>query len=1011
MTWTESIQQLKATGELEISQLQQRIQELEASLAERQTQLDNLEGEVETQKKTIDDLTNQKSKAEDETQQCRVELELTVKGKAAIEQELIQMHQFIEQSESKRSSLEETLRILKKNIEESTLARRKLEEHLKKKDGEFQELEERSRTLQKELKTKEATDVELTNQAQVEVNVMQHKLEELTTVKKRTETEIITLKSEMNSVLVHKQVAEEKAQRFKELLDDSNNRLKKLQMDTESERSSMRQKSEELGQEMSEMKKSIYLLQEQIKSLQWDKSSLEQKAIFYRTEVEGLKEQLKINQGKLVQRSSVEQEVSQRMCCLQEELSSKQAEVDQMKFQSKELTRVNVLLGNDIRALQVNIDSLTQDKTFSEQKVKSLKIEIESWKQQLQTVRDEFTLKIKSEQDSQLKCKNLEAEIQKSGLIVSQLQKQIEDLNKINIEMERKMILMTAQLDKVTVEIGSKDQQINIFKSQVEGTKSQVRIIEEELQKKSQTSHELQLKLRDYNDEVKKTYELQQKNKTLNLNIANYEKEIRNLTSELASVCTQKNLANQKVQEQKAEINDLNTTLKKTIAELQKESAEGQRYVNKLTALEDDLLRCKQNIKGVTGSSEKMVADLKQEVNTLQRDKKTADQKLGKFKVELEESNFALKRAKDELVKEAQERKIKQSKIMELEAELQKHKLTVKDITSSSEKSSMNFKQEITVLGRERVETQDKILSLRSEVTTLKRQRDQAQEDAQKKLKESSVLQQRSQQLEDQLENCKQMLEDLKSKLELQKTGYERQLSLVQTEMERKLILQQSEIKLEIEKKSKEHSYSHVESAEMDKMFLKQEIERLKTLSQNTLKSKQEADQQLHDLHIKMDQLKQERTTLSQDLLRAKSEIAQLEAIKVKLNSNICHLENRHSESSKEAIQLRQQLAESGQKLKVKEKEARSLNEQIVAYVKEVKGLQEKVLKLEVMIKSENRKKKEVEALSETSHQYARGNNVSNMKTEFLVTRKIVSYESQHNLEEELVKMEEPSEE
>uniref|UniRef100_A0A8C4NWW1 Dystonin n=1 Tax=Dicentrarchus labrax TaxID=13489 RepID=A0A8C4NWW1_DICLA len=62
--------------------------------------------------------------------------------------------------------------------------------------------------------------------------------------------------------------------------------------------------------------------------------------------------------------------------------------------------------------------------------------------------------------------------------------------------------------------------QIKIFKSQVEGTKSQVQIIEEELNKKTQTSHELQMKLQDYSEEVRKTTELQQKIKTLNSNIA-----------------------------------------------------------------------------------------------------------------------------------------------------------------------------------------------------------------------------------------------------------------------------------------------------------------------------------------------------------------------------------------------------------------------------------------------------------------------------------------------------------
>uniref|UniRef100_A0A3P9QG84 Uncharacterized protein n=1 Tax=Poecilia reticulata TaxID=8081 RepID=A0A3P9QG84_POERE len=53
------------------------------------------------------------------------------------------------------------------------------------------------------------------------------------------------------------------------------------------------------------------------------------------------------------------------------------------------------------------------------------------------------------------------------------------------------------------------------------------------------------------------------------------------------------------------------------------------------------------------------------------------------------------------------------------------------------------------------------------------------QTDAEIKKRENFTLQLRSQQMEEQLEKCKKMLEELKGKLELQKEGYERQLSLI----------------------------------------------------------------------------------------------------------------------------------------------------------------------------------------------------------------------------------------
>uniref|UniRef100_A0AAQ5XWL7 Dystonin n=1 Tax=Amphiprion ocellaris TaxID=80972 RepID=A0AAQ5XWL7_AMPOC len=114
----------------------------------------------------------------------------------------------------------------------------------------------------------------------------------------------------------------------------------------------------------------------------------------------------------------------------------------------------------------------------------------------------------------------------------------IDELKQINMEMEENLKNVRAKLDKVMMEINSKDQQIQIFKSQVESSKSQVRIIEEELNKKSQTSHDLQIQLQDYNEEVKKTAELQQKIKTLNSNITNYFLEAQAATGTLTDLTT-----------------------------------------------------------------------------------------------------------------------------------------------------------------------------------------------------------------------------------------------------------------------------------------------------------------------------------------------------------------------------------------------------------------------------------------------------------------------------------------
>ncbi|MCI4376743.1 hypothetical protein PGIGA_G00191880 [Pangasianodon gigas] len=1043
-SWLDSMELQKVASEEEISRLKRQVLELEASLSDRQQQLDILGGELEMQKKCIEELNVQKTKAEYEAQQYRVELEGAVRSKTAIEQELKNSRQLIQQAEAKQLSLEESLRMLRKNIEESTLARRKLEDHLRRKDNDVQDLEEHRRSLERELKAKEGAEANLLSQVRIreidlaqksesrlvhgesrkeviqkstisisapEAEALQFKVDELMMGKKKAETEIKALKSELNSVLMQKNMADEKAQRFKELLDDANNRLMKLQVEMESDRNSIRQKSDELRQETSELRKSVYIFQEQVKSLQRDKSSLEHRVLFHKTEVDGLKEQLKISQGKLLQWSTSEQENCQKLRGLEEELSTKQAEGEQMKFKMNELNRINQLLEGDIRHLTVSIESSQQEKSHSEQKIKTLKNENENLKEQLLKAKEEVSIKTRIENDLQLKVKNLELELQKSDLQVTQLTKKVEELRRTMLDNERSVKNLNTELDKANMDIGSKDQQISILKSQAESTKSQLKIIEEELLKKTQTSHELQLKLRDYNEEVKKTSEFQQKVKTLNTTITNYEAEIRNLKAELTSISLEKNLANQKVQEHKVEINNLNVALQKAKTEAQKESSEGKKNVAKLRELENELIRCRQTISRMSGNSEKATVNLKLDISTLQREKQAADQKLQALKTEFDELNSTLKKTKDELLRVTQEGKINQSKIKELETELQKNRLIIKEINSNSDKYTANLQQECSNLLKEKGTAEEKITTLTAETSQLKMKMDHTLEDLMQKQKETAAAKSRSQMLEDQLENCKRMLEDLKGKLELQKKGYETQLQLVQNEMEQKLALQESRMKLECDRKSKERLHS-AETIERNNQQLLQEIEKLKTLHLNAMKAKQEAQKQLDSMSSQLEQSKKQKGALDLELLKAKSKITELETEKIRVKSSISQLDNIRKENSEETSRLKQMLTETKQKLMMAENEAKSSKEQIASYIKEMKTLQEKNLKLEVTYKSETKRLKELEGVNQVNHQCAKDGELAKLKTELMLTQKIVSSyeEAKQNLEEELKKMKVTSE-
>ncbi|XP_042357968.1 plectin-like [Plectropomus leopardus] len=883
-------------------------------------------------------------------------------------------------------------------------------------------------------------------------DILQQKVEELVLIQKRAE------------------VAEEKAQSYRKLLDDSNNRLKKLQMDMETERNNMRQKSEDLQQEALNLTKSINELQEEIRSLQRAKSSLEQNAFFQKTEIEGLKEQLKITQGELQKKNSMEQENTHKIHNLEEELASKQAVVDQLKFKCNELTRINVSSDSDIRGLQIQAESLEKDRSFSEQKIKSLKSEIESWKQQLQTANEESNFIKRSEQASQLQCKSLEAKLQKSELVASQLQKRVDELNQTNTEMEKNLKNVKSKLDQVTVEIGSKDQQIKIFKFQAEGTKSQVKIVEEELNKKSQTSHELQMKLQDYSEEIRKMTELQQKIIILNSKIDNYEKEITALKSELKSVVAERNSANHKINMQNTEVNDLNMLLKTRNAELQKETAESLKHLSKVKALEDELYKHKHNI--MTSSSESMTGTLKQEIFALQNDKRAADKTVESLNAKLAEVNSSLQRSKDELLKETRERKAKESKILQLETELQRNKAAVQEATSSSDAvqsdkratdkkveslnaklselntSLQRTKDELSKETRERKAKESKILQMETELqknkvaikeaisssdksrsnlqhenTILKREKAEALEKTislgsevrtlKEKLHRSQIEADQKQKensvLQQRAKQMEEQLEKCKKMLEELKS----KLELQKEGYERQLLLMQTEIEkklvlLQSELASESGKSSQLpHSVELAEILNKYFKQDIKQIKTVHHTIVETKQQPDQQLQIKLDKLQQERTKLEHDLIKAKSQISQLEEDRIKLNTKVSSLQSLCNEHPNESARL----TDSEWRLTLKENEARALREQIESYVKEVKSLQEKLLTLGVRMKTENQNINKQEVIETICH-YVDDNVTATLKTDPTVRLKAApSYErTKYNLEDEILKMKVSSE-
>uniref|UniRef100_A0A3B3H8G4 Uncharacterized protein n=1 Tax=Oryzias latipes TaxID=8090 RepID=A0A3B3H8G4_ORYLA len=82
--------------------------------------------------------------------------------------------------------------------------------------------------------------------------------------------------------------------------------------------------------------------------------------------------------------------------------------------------------------------------------------------------------------------------------------------------------------------------------------------------------------------------------------------------------------------------------LKNKNAELQKQSNESQKLLNKVNMLEDELFSHKNSLKGLSSNSEKVAENLKKEIHTLQNDKKVAERKADSLNAKISELSSSL---------------------------------------------------------------------------------------------------------------------------------------------------------------------------------------------------------------------------------------------------------------------------------------------------------------------------------------------------------------------------------
>ncbi|PIO15758.1 hypothetical protein AB205_0089440, partial [Aquarana catesbeiana] len=540
---------------------------------------------------------------------------------------------------------------------------------------------------------------------------LKQQLDELTLVHKKAEIEIKQYKSELSTLQIQRAAADEKSRQLRNQLDDTHNILQQLKMELEQKNQleqnyvlqireverklyQSQDKADDVMQEANELKKIRMSFEEELKLLQQEKVSLNHKLKMQKADYDDVREKLKACQDELRQKDMSERGSLQKISFLEEDLARKKQEVDDLRKRMEELSRAHAKSESSLKMLNTQMTSLQQEKTVIEQRSQSRSGEVDSLRDQLKKVQEEFNQNARAHKEDQQKIMKLQDELAKSNQWSNSLKLKLDELTKLNNENEMMLRKLKSESEKTTMERNNLQKNLDMSKSQLESTKEQIRVTHEQLQKQSKGEYETQNMVKRLEEELSKSKnalnEIKQKFDKQSLTILNYEKDIRNLKTEINSLSVEKRMVDQKIQQHQSQLLEVNTKLKKAQDDLHKKTVDEQLAHKKLALYQEESSKYKNTAEEFRMKLEKTVesnlstenqfSNLRLEVVSLKQEKAMLDEKFKLLKAELSEVRERLQRSQDQLNIEKKSGLDHAQKCRKLEEELDNQKRTVESL-------------------------------------------------------------------------------------------------------------------------------------------------------------------------------------------------------------------------------------------------------------------------------------------------------------------------------------------
>lgn len=628
------IENSKLTGK--ISELERMVAELKKQKSRAEEELPKVkeaaENELRKQQRNVEDIALQKIRAESEAKQYRRELETIVKEKEAAERELERVRSLTLEAEAKRAAVEENLLNFRNQLEENTFTRRTLEDHLKRKDSSLNDLEQQKNKLMEELRKK-----------------------------RDNEEELLKLIKQMEKDLIfQKQIAEEQLKEKQKIELEARRRITENQYScrentlptcavaqaTAYRGTTDKQKTEELKQQVDELtvanrkaEKDMRELKYELKALQLEKTSSEEKARLLKEKLDETNNTLKCLKLELERKDQVEEGYSQQLRelsrqlnqttdkaeeVMQEandlkkikhnyelELESLQQEKGKLQREVDRITRARAVAERDIQHLNSQVNSFQAEKESSNERVRFCQRKSDHLKEQFEKSHAQLLQNIQAEKENNDKIQKLNEELKKSNECAETLKQKVDELTRQNNETRLMMQRIQAESANVVLEKQAIQQRCEALKIQADGFKDQLRNTNEHLHKQTKTEQDFHRKIKCLEEDLAKSQnlvtEFKQKCDQQNIIIQNTEKEVRNLSAELTASKEEKRRGEQKVQLQQAQVQELNNRLKKVQDELHLKTIEEQVTHRKMLLFQEESDKFKRSAEEFRKKMEKLM--------------------------------------------------------------------------------------------------------------------------------------------------------------------------------------------------------------------------------------------------------------------------------------------------------------------------------------------------------------------------------------------------------------------